>query len=196
MHLHKFLFRLGTFISRHFNRNGSLLATNTCPSVCKSPPLLQTKNLRYFLLLPIYLSFPFYLICQTYAQDFNQAKEEALQKEKPILMIFSGSDWCKPCIQFEKEVLSSEKFAEFSENSLILLKLDFPYSKKNQLSAEKRKHNEALADIYNPDGIFPLVLLVNAEGKLIRQIRYKTGQKPNDIINQITTKTNRNDSDQ
>ena len=48
-------------------------------------------------------------------------------------MIFSGSDWCKPCINLKQSILLTDEFAKFSGEEMVLLELDFPYKKKNKL---------------------------------------------------------------
>src|SRR3954469_20341341 len=96
--------------------------------------------------------------------DFNKAKEDALKENKPILISFSGSDWCGPCIRMEKEFFGSHAFVNYAANHLLLVNADFPRLKKNQLSKEQMVKNESLADKYNPDGNFPLTILVNADG--------------------------------
>jgi thioredoxin-related protein len=101
--------------------------------------------------------------------NFDVAKEKAKSENKSILLNFSGSDWCAPCIKMKKEVFSSETFLSKSEAQLVLVRADFPRSKKNQLSPEQIKHNEALAEKYNPDGKFPFTVLLDANGKVIRE---------------------------
>ena len=93
--------------------------------------------------------------------DFDQAKELSVASGKPILISFSGSDWCQPCLRLERDLFSKPEFAAFAEEHLILVKADFPSRKKNELSPEQIKHNEALAEIYNPSGSFPLVLILD-----------------------------------
>ena len=51
---------------------------------------------------------------------------------------------------------------------MVLLNADFPRYKKNQLTAAQQKINDALADKYNNKGVFPLTVLLNAEGKIIK----------------------------
>src|ERR1700754_3454643 len=92
--------------------------------------------------------------------DFSQAKTEAIQKHQLILINFSGSDWCGPCIRLRKEILESDAFVNYASDHLVLVRADFPRQKKNQLSKEQTKLNEALADKYNADGKFPYTLLV------------------------------------
>lgn len=99
--------------------------------------------------------------------DFNAAKTVAAQTHKLILINFSGSDWCGPCIRLRKEILESETFEGYAQDHLVLVRADFPRQKKNQLSKEQVKLNEALADKYNADGKFPYTLLVDANGKVL-----------------------------
>lgn len=101
--------------------------------------------------------------------NMTAAKEVATKENKYILLNFSGSDWCGPCIKMKKEVFESESFLNLAEKKLILVRADFPRSKKNKLSDEQTKHNEALAEKYNPSGKFPLTILLDANGKVIKE---------------------------
>lgn len=100
--------------------------------------------------------------------DFETAKKIAKEKDRLILLNFSGSDWCGPCIRLRKEIFDGNAFSKLADSSLVLVNADFPRNKKNQLSKEQQKHNETLADQYNPQGKFPFTLLLTAEGKVIR----------------------------
>jgi thioredoxin-related protein len=100
--------------------------------------------------------------------DFPTAQKIAKEEGKLILLNFSGSDWCGPCIRLRKEVLDSETFGKMADSSLVLFNADFPRNKKNQLPKEVQRRNDALADQYNPLGKFPFTLLLTAEGKVIR----------------------------
>lgn len=101
--------------------------------------------------------------------NFDAAKETAARENKYILLNFSGSDWCGPCIRLKKEVFESDAFSALAGNKLVLLRADFPRSKKNQLPKEQVKHNEMLADKYNPEGKFPFTLLLSPDGKVIKE---------------------------
>lgn len=101
--------------------------------------------------------------------DFEKAKQTALSENKFILLNFSGSDWCGPCIRLHKEIFESTVFEKYASESLVLLNADFPRLKKNQLSKEQQKKNDLLADTYNQEGSFPLTLLLNTEGKILKK---------------------------
>jgi thioredoxin-related protein len=100
--------------------------------------------------------------------NFEIAKEVAKEKHELILLNFSGSDWCGPCMRLRKEIFESDVFSKMADTALIMVNADFPRNKKNQLDAQTRKQNDALADKYNPDGKFPLTLLLDADGKVLK----------------------------
>ena len=105
----------------------------------------------------------------TWQTDIATAKETAKAENKLIILNFSGSDWCGPCIRLHKEIFDSEIFAKYADGHLVLLNADFPRYKKNLLSKEQQKKNDEMADVYNKSGIFPLTLLINSEGKVLKK---------------------------
>ena len=105
----------------------------------------------------------------TWLTDFAQAKTLSKEKHQYILLNFSGSDWCSGCIKLHKNIFESPSFQQYAKDHLILLNADFPRSKKNSLSAEQQKKNDALADQYNPKGIFPYTVLLNSDGALVKK---------------------------
>jgi thioredoxin-related protein len=115
--------------------------------------------------------------------NFDDAKAVASKDQKGLLMVFAGSDWCKPCMQFKKEVLLSEKFSTYQMDHLVVLYLDFPAKRKNKLSKEQTQQNEALAEKYNKNGAFPKILLFNSDAALLSEIPY-THQTPNIFISE------------
>jgi thioredoxin-related protein len=119
-------------------------------------------------LLSIFFLLTFSLSTAEWTTDFNKAKTEATEKSKYILLNFSGSDWCGPCMKLKKEVLDSEAFLKFAEDKLVLVRADFPRNKKNRLSPQQTKQNEALAEKYNNEGKFPLTVLIDATGKVVK----------------------------
>lgn len=89
-------------------------------------------------------------------------------KDKLQLLVFSGSDWCIPCIKFERQVLQDSTFKDFAQQHLQIVIADFPQHSK--LSPDKNVKNESLAKKYNPSGIFPYVLLLSAKGDRLTEI--------------------------
>jgi len=120
---------------------------------------------------------------QLVSMDWLQSQSSTT--ERNILIVFSGSDWCKPCIQLDKEILQSADFLSFQEDHLVLYKADFPYQKKNQVSRNQQLMNEKLAEAFNPKGAFPNAVLLNSDLELINSIPYRSGMQPEEFINQI-----------
>lgn len=116
--------------------------------------------------------------------DLAEATEYATKNDRQILMVFAGSDWCRPCIKFKKDILLSTDFEKYADDKLAILYLDFPSKRKNKLSIEASKHNEALASKYNSSGIFPKVLLMDAKMNQIKEIKY-SNQNAQDILSQF-----------
>lgn len=114
------------------------------------------------------LCFFFFGMNASWLGNFNDAQKEAGLEHKLLLVNFSGSDWCIPCIRLRKEILESDAFVNYASQSLVLVRADFPRLKKNQLPKDQIKLNEALADKYNPDGKFPFTLLLDANGKVLK----------------------------
>src|ERR1700733_6876511 len=81
--------------------------------------------------------------------NFSEAKKQAAQKHKLILLNFSGSDWCSSCIRLHKEVFESDVFKNYTDSNLVLINADFPRLNKNKLSEALQNQNDSLADKYN-----------------------------------------------
>ena len=101
--------------------------------------------------------------------NMQEAMQIAQKEHRCILLNFSGSDWCGPCILLRKEVFDAPAFSAFADTALVLVNADFPRMKKNQLSKDQQQLNEKLADRYNPQGKFPLTILLDEKGKIIQQ---------------------------
>jgi len=104
--------------------------------------------------------------------DFEAAQAKAAEKGKPMLLDFTGSDWCGWCIKLKKEVFSKKTFKDYAESELVLVEVDFPRGKKQ--SDALKAQNEALAEKYGIRG-FPTIVLLSPEGKLIGKTGYRPG---------------------
>lgn len=61
------------------------------------------------------------------------------------------------------------------------------HEEKNAVASEEVKRNEALAEIYNPNGVFPLTLLLNADGKVVKSWEGKPKLSVEKWIEEIKT---------
>ena len=99
------------------------------------------------------------LVWQT---DMNEAIAMSNKAKKPMLLFFTGSDWCGWCIRLQNEVLKTPEFAAWAKKNVILVELDYP--KRTPQSSEIQKQNAELQNIFQIQG-FPTVLFVNAVAK-------------------------------
>jgi len=139
-----------------------------------------------------FICFSFLLLQGIQAQDglktftdIAASKTYAAENNQHILMVFAGSDWCKPCIQFKKDILQSTDFIDQLSKQLNVLYLDFPARRKNKLSKEQTAHNEGLAERFNKSGAFPKIVLIDKDEKVLATPSFK-GQTALDFIHELT----------
>lgn len=106
------------------------------------------------------------VLIQSQSSNFSTVQKQAHQAKKPLLLVFSGSDWCRPCIDFQNRVLSQDEFLKYQEGDIFYFKADFP--RKKELTENQRRENESLAEQYNPSGHFPYIVLFNHQGEKVK----------------------------
>ncbi|MFM2199777.1 MAG: hypothetical protein RLZZ505_3209 [Verrucomicrobiota bacterium] len=105
--------------------------------------------------------------------DYEAAKKQAKEENKPILINFTGTDWCGWCIRIEKEVFSKDEFKAYAKENLVLMEVDFPEKKKQ--TDEVKAQNKALDKEFKIEG-YPTIFLIDSEGKkLSEDIGYREG---------------------
>jgi thioredoxin-related protein len=98
----------------------------------------------------------------TWHTDMEKAMEVSKKSKKPLLLFFTGSDWCGWCIRLQKEVLKTPEFAKWAKENVVLVELDFP--RRTPQSPEIVKQNMELQQTFGVRG-YPTVWLVNAGKK-------------------------------
>jgi thioredoxin-related protein len=104
--------------------------------------------------------------------DFAAAQKAAKETGKPILINFSGSDWCGWCIKLDKEVFAKLEFTSYAKDNLVLVHADFPMRKEQP--EKEAAQNKKLAATYGVKG-YPTILLVDATGKEVARTGYRKG---------------------
>jgi len=100
-------------------------------------------------------------------KDFDKAKEIAKKENKPILIFFTGSDWCGLCKLLDKDFFESEKFKKIAKEKLVLYKADFP-RRTDLVSEKQKKTNQKLDKIYSKSRgkrVFPSIIITDSNGK-------------------------------
>jgi thioredoxin-related protein len=139
---------------------------------------------KIFFVLFLFFSATMIYSQANWTNNFDKSYEEAVKKKKPILVLFTGSDWCPPCKMLEKNIFSTSEFEEYAKKNLVLIKADFPRRPENQLTKELQQHNQNLSLKYGIRG-FPTVILMDNSGKeLDRSVGYR-GNTATEYINKI-----------
>lgn len=94
-----------------------------------------------------------------WSTDLEKALKQAKEENKSVLVEFTGSDWCPPCIAMRKNVFSKKEFIDAASKKFVLVELDFPKGDK-----ELAKKNKPLAEKYKIEG-YPTVILLDSDGK-------------------------------
>jgi len=139
-------------------------------------------NLRSFSWLLIAFSFVATIAYGSgWQTDYEQALATAKATNKCVLLDFTGSDWCGPCIQMKKAVFSKAAFLNYAKETLARVEIDYP--RRKLLSPEVMKQNERLAAQYHIDQSgYPTVVLLNPDGKILGQLEGYADEGPSDII--------------
>lgn len=119
-----------------------------------------------------------------WSTDFEKSKRVAAEDDRrELLLEFTGSDWCPPCIALHKNVLSKEVFREKMPEHFVMVKLDNPRDKSKQTEAEQKQYRE-LSQRYSVRGV-PTVMLVDEEGRPYAQWSGYGGQEAGPWIEKV-----------
>jgi len=94
--------------------------------------------------------------------DINKAIKISNKTKKPMLLFFTGSDWCGWCIRLQKEVLKTPEFAKWAKANVVLVELDFP--RRTTQSEEIKAQNNGLQQVFGIQG-YPTVWFATAKQK-------------------------------
>ena len=142
--------------------------------------------MKNILLISLVVFFSVNAYSQNWMADLEESKKLAVVGNKKIILVFQGSDWCAPCINLDKKIWNSEEFKEYAKNNYVMLRADFPRKKKNALSEIQQKKNNGLAALYNKNGYFPFVVILDKSGKKLGEMGYLK-ISPNEYINKINS---------
>lgn len=116
-----------------------------------------------------------------WTMDFDAALALAKQKDLPLLVNFTGSDWCSWCLKIEAEVFTKQVWGDYARTALALVTIDFP--RDTELVPEKyRERNKELAAQFKING-FPTYVLLDSDGvTALGRLRAADGSSPEVFI--------------
>lgn len=99
--------------------------------------------------------------------SYEKALEEVKEKGRPVLMLFTGSDWCPPCQMMDRKLLDTDEFKTWAKENVVLLELDFPRS--NPQPEQISQQNARLQQRFRVQG-FPTIVFIDADEKELDRI--------------------------
>lgn len=101
-------------------------------------------------------------------QDFNKASKLAKVYKLPMVLVFTGSDWCDNSKKL-LNTLQTKEFFHLMKNNMIFVQADFP-----EINKAKRGVLETNFELKQRYGIeeFPTILLMTEDQEKISQIGY------------------------
>lgn len=100
--------------------------------------------------------------------NLDEAKEISKTNHKPILLYFTGSDWCTPCKALKTDFFETEEFATRAKD-LVLVMIDYP-RRMDIISETQKAYNKTVIEKYNANKSFPKFIMLNAKGKEIGEL--------------------------
>lgn len=108
--------------------------------------------------------------------DMKMASKIAMKENKPIMLFFTGSDWCGWCKRLQSEVLDTSDFEKWASDNVVLVELDFP--RRTALDQATKQQNYQLQSMFKVRG-YPTIHFVNpkkeTDGKINLAGLGKTG---------------------
>ena len=78
--------------------------------------------------------------------NLEKATQVALKTKKPLLLFFTGSDWCGWCIRLQNEVLKTPEFSTWAKENVVLVEVDFP--RRSPQQPEIQSQNAQLQQLF------------------------------------------------
>ncbi len=97
-----------------------------------------------------------------WTMDFEAAKKVAAEKKIPLLLDFSGTDWCGWCKIMEENVFTKPEWQAYAKDNLMMVLVDFPRD-KNLVPEKYVERNNALKSEFGVRG-FPTFVVLDDDG--------------------------------
>ncbi|MGE9289951.1 MAG: thioredoxin family protein [Puniceicoccales bacterium] len=121
-----------------------------------------------------------------WTMDYDAALALAAEENLPLLLNFTGSDWCGWCKLMDSEVFSKEEWQEWAQDNIVLVTLDFPRD-DSIVPDEFKERNSRLAEEFGIQG-YPTYMILDSDGEtIIGQLGAGRDKTPESFIEEVQT---------
>lgn len=100
--------------------------------------------------------------------NLEEAKALSKEQKKPILVYFTGSDWCSPCKKLKEDFFDTPEFGDRAED-MVLVMIDYPRG-ADIITPEQMQYNKKIISQYNKRTLFPKLLALDHNGTELGEI--------------------------
>ncbi len=118
-----------------------------------------------------------------WTMDIPAALAFAKEVQKPILLNFTGSDWCTWCQMMEKKVFTQEAWQTWAKDNLVLVWIDFPRD-KTLVPETLQTQNQVYAEKFGVKG-FPSYFVLDPEGNQIGHLSADRNATPDLFVKRV-----------
>ena len=119
-----------------------------------------------------------------WTMDFDAAVKLAGEKKLPLMLNFTGSDWCTWCKLMDKEVFAEEVWKTYAKDNVLLVTLDFP-NDKSIVPEKYVGRNKELQQQFGVRG-YPTYVVLDHDGETkLGQLGAGRGKTPSSFIDEF-----------
>lgn len=100
-----------------------------------------------------------------WTMDYDAALELAKKKDLPLLLNFTGSDWCGWCKHMDRKVFSQSEWETYAVKNVVLVTLDFPRD-QSIVPAQFVSRNHQLQQQFGVSG-YPTFMILENDGSTV-----------------------------
>jgi len=92
--------------------------------------------------------------------SYEAALTAAVAQERPLLLLFTGSDWSKQSIAFEREILNHSVYQKWAASKVLSMTIDLP---RVGITNDERQERRTLAAKFSVEA-YPMAVFVDKDG--------------------------------
>lgn len=129
------------------------------------------------------MAFQMFTVCSLFSTtatqinwqtNYEAAAAQSKESSKPVLLFFTGSDYCGACHKLEDEVLNTPQFAQAAGDKFLFVMVDLP-ADQGRLDSLTRVQNPQLKQKYSINGLPTIIVVDPAHNREIGRIRGYSG---------------------